>query len=115
MNIVEFTQSSGFTKLLNKLWYWGIIIALLGGVFLINDWPYSNIILSIAGFVLILVYFFASFEPLHEKVDWTLVYPQLAGIHDDKEIEPVVPLIETKKLKKEIDELKKEIELLEKK
>jgi gliding motility-associated protein GldL len=26
------------------------------------------------------IFFFSAFEPLHEEVDWTLVYPELAGI-----------------------------------
>ncbi|MCK4345306.1 MAG: gliding motility protein GldL, partial [Bacteroidales bacterium] len=33
------------------------------------------------------IFFFSAFEPLHEEVDWTLVYPELAGIGDEDEIE----------------------------
>jgi gliding motility-associated protein GldL len=30
------------------------------------------------------IFFFSAFEPLHEEVDWTLVYPELAGIPEDE-------------------------------
>jgi gliding motility-associated protein GldL len=26
-----------------------------------------------------IIFFFSAFEPLHEELDWTLVYPELAG------------------------------------
>ena len=30
------------------------------------------------------IFFFSAFEPLHEEVDWSLVYPELAGIPEDE-------------------------------
>ena len=30
------------------------------------------------------IFFFSAFEPLHEEVDWTLVYPELAGIPEEE-------------------------------
>jgi gliding motility-associated protein GldL len=29
------------------------------------------------------IFFFSAFEPLHEEVDWSLVYPELAGIPEE--------------------------------
>ncbi len=31
-----------------------------------------------------IIFFFSAFEPLHEEVDWSLVYPELAGIPDEE-------------------------------
>jgi gliding motility-associated protein GldL len=31
-----------------------------------------------------LIFFFSAFEPLHDEIDWSLVYPELAGIHGDE-------------------------------
>jgi len=31
-----------------------------------------------------IIFFFSAFEPLHEEVDWTLVYPELAGIPEEE-------------------------------
>ncbi|MBK9639663.1 MAG: gliding motility protein GldL [Bacteroidetes bacterium] len=28
------------------------------------------------------IFFFSAFEPPHEEVDWSLVYPELAGMHE---------------------------------
>ena len=33
------------------------------------------------------IFFFSAFEPLHEELDWTLVYPELAGMSDPDEID----------------------------
>ena len=46
--------------------------------------------LAVPGFFLVLglgteavIFFFSAFEPPHEDVDWSLVYPELAGMGDD--------------------------------
>jgi gliding motility-associated protein GldL len=36
-----------------------------------------------------IIFFFSAFEPLHEELDWTLVYPELAGMTDPDEIEEI--------------------------
>ena len=33
------------------------------------------------------IFFFSAFEPLHEELDWTLVYPELAGMTDPDELD----------------------------
>jgi gliding motility-associated protein GldL len=30
------------------------------------------------------IFFFSAFEPLHEEIDWSLVYPELSGIPEDE-------------------------------
>ena len=34
-----------------------------------------------------IIFFFSAFEPLHEELDWTLVYPELAGMTDPDDME----------------------------
>jgi gliding motility-associated protein GldL len=34
-----------------------------------------------------IIFFLSAFEPLHEELDWTLVYPELAGMTDPDELE----------------------------
>jgi uncharacterized phage infection (PIP) family protein YhgE len=36
-----------------------------------------------------IIFFFSAFEPLHEELDWTLVYPELAGMTDPDEVETI--------------------------
>ena len=33
------------------------------------------------------IFFFSAFEPLHEELDWTLVYPELSGMTDPDELD----------------------------
>jgi gliding motility-associated protein GldL len=32
------------------------------------------------------IFFFSAFEPPHEEVDWSLVYPELAGMHGEEAV-----------------------------
>ncbi len=50
-------------------------------------WPGSGIALSCGLITEAIIFFFSAFEPLHEELDWTLVYPELAGMSDPDEID----------------------------
>jgi len=113
MSLYELIHTAEYKKTQLIVWQWSKGLAILGGVFILNEWPYGDLILTIAAFILIVVYFFAGFDPLPEENDWTLVYPQLAGISDDeedKEVESEILLERIKRHEKEIEELKKKIE-----
>jgi gliding motility-associated protein GldL len=36
-----------------------------------------------------IIFFFSAFEPVHEELDWTLVYPELAGMTDPDELDNI--------------------------
>ena len=44
----------------------------------------QDLCLTVGLFTEAVIFFFSAFEPLHEEVDWTLVYPELAGIQEDE-------------------------------
>jgi len=53
-------------------------------------WSFAIAIAHGAGLMLVIglsteavIFFFSAFEPPHEDVDWSLVYPELAGMHDE--------------------------------
>ena len=55
------------------------------------------------------IFMFSAFEPIHEEYDWSLVYPELAGMNDEdgkkeKELESGDPL--TNQLDKMLEEAK---------
>ncbi len=50
-------------------------------------WPGSGIALTCGLLIEAIIFFFSAFEPLHEELDWTLVYPELAGMSDPDEID----------------------------
>lgn len=87
MNLTEIVQSSGWKNFMAKLYGLGASIVIVGALFKIMHWPFAGTLLSIGLLTEACIFFFSAFEPLHEEVDWTLVYPELAGIGDEDEIE----------------------------
>ncbi|MBQ3580663.1 MAG: gliding motility protein GldL [Bacteroidales bacterium] len=62
------------------LYGWGAGIVIFGALFKINHWPGGTIMLIIGMGTEVIIFFMSAFEPPHKEFDWTLVYPQLAGI-----------------------------------
>jgi gliding motility-associated protein GldL len=52
-------------------------------LFKIQHWPLAGTMLTIGLLTESVIFFFSAFEPLHEEIDWTLVYPELAGIPEE--------------------------------
>jgi gliding motility-associated protein GldL len=65
---------------------WGASVVLLGALFKINHYPYASEMLLVGLSVEALIFFLSAFEPLHEQYDWSLVYPELAGMDDGDEL-----------------------------
>ncbi|HAF27972.1 MAG TPA: gliding motility protein GldL [Bacteroidales bacterium] len=89
INISELVQGSGWKKFMAKLYGWGAAVVILGALFKINHWPMATLMLIIGMGTEVIIFFFSAFEPMHEEVDWTLVYPELAGISEDEEFTPM--------------------------
>jgi gliding motility-associated protein GldL len=84
MNLAELTQSSGWKNFMAKLYGIGASIVIVGALFKIQHWPYAGTMLTVGLLIEATIFFFSAFEPLHEEIDWSLVYPELAGIHEDE-------------------------------
>ena len=87
MSLSEFVESKAYKNVMKFVYGWGASVVLLGALFKIQHWPGSGIMLTLGMSTEVLIFFLSAFEPLHEEVDWTLVYPELAGMTDD--FEPV--------------------------
>ncbi len=87
MGITELVQSSGWKSFTAKLYGFGASVVIIGALFKIMHWPGSGIALSAGLIIEAIIFFFSAFEPLHEELDWTLVYPELAGMSDPDEID----------------------------
>ena len=83
MSLAEIVQSSGWKNFIAKLYGFGASIVIVGALFKIQHWPLAGLMLTVGLLVEAVIFFFSAFEPLHEEVDWSLVYPELAGISDD--------------------------------
>ena len=87
MNITEIVESAGWKNFMAKLYGMGATIVIVGALFKINHWPGGVYFITAGMTVEAIIFFFSSFEPLHEELDWTLVYPELAGMSDPDELE----------------------------
>ena len=87
MNLAEIVQSSGWKNFMAKLYGLGASIVIVGALFKIQHWPMAGTLLTLGLMTEAAIFFFSAFEPLHEEVDWTLVYPELAGMGDEDEIQ----------------------------
>ena len=86
--------SPGWKKFMAKLYGLGAAVVIVGAMFKIMHWPGAGPMLVIGLSTETFIFFFSAFEPLHEEIDWSLVYPELAGIHGEegahgKEVEEV--------------------------
>lgn len=83
MNFNEIVTSKAFRKTMGFVYGWGAAIVLLGALFKIEHLPGASIMLMIGLTVEALIFFLSAFEPPHEEVDWSLVYPELAGVENE--------------------------------
>ena len=86
MSLAELVQSSGWKNFISKLYGLGASVVIIGALFKIQHWPFAGTMLTIGLLTEAVIFFFSAFEPLHEEVDWSLVYPELAGIPDEEEL-----------------------------
>src|SRR6185436_19705540 len=83
MGIAQLTQGKAFKRNMAKLYGWGAAVVILGALFKIQHYPGAGIMLVVGLTTEAVIFFFSAFEPPHEEVDWSLVYPELAGMEDE--------------------------------
>jgi len=85
-NISEIVQGEKWRIFMKYLYAWGASLVLLGALFKLQYWPGAGTMLTIGMTTEVIIFFFSAFEPIHDEVDWTLVYPELAGMTDEEEL-----------------------------
>lgn len=63
----------------NMIYGLGAAIVIVGALFKIQHWPYGSEILTLGMIVEALVFTYSAFERQTSDLDWSLVYPELAG------------------------------------
>lgn len=85
MGIDSLVRSKGFKQMMAKLYGWGAALVIAGALFKINHYPGAEVMLIIGMGTECVIFFFSAFEPEKVEPDWSLVYPELAGLyHPDK-------------------------------
>lgn len=72
-------NSRATKKVTNMVYGLGASVVILGALFKIMHWPGGNAMLILGLIVEALVFAYSAFEPVDDELDWSLVYPELAG------------------------------------
>ncbi len=105
MGLFSFTKTRGYRNFMAKVYGLGAAVVLIGALFKINHYPYADIMLIIGLGTEALIFAFSAFEPPHVEPDWSLVYPELAGMYGG---------VKGKELKKRMSPTERLDEMLEK-
>jgi gliding motility-associated protein GldL len=84
MGFIQTLQSKKGKKFMGYLYGWGAAIVIIGAMFKIQHWPGASAMLVSGLSIEAVIFFFSAFEPIHEEIDWSLVYPELRGMHDEE-------------------------------
>lgn len=68
---------------MSKLYGWGASVVIIGALFKIQHYPGAGPMLMVGLGTEAIIFFFSAFEPPHVEPDWSLVYPELAGMYHD--------------------------------
>jgi gliding motility-associated protein GldL len=108
-------QSKAVKKLFNMAYGLGASIVILGALFKILHWELDLGVFKLTGGNLLaigliteaIIFAMSAFEPIEDELDWSLVYPELAGgqMIGGKKVAPVDP--ETK-LSEKLDKMLKD-------
>ena len=85
--IDEIVQTRGWKKFMAKVYGWGASVVLIGAMFKINHWNGATIMLVVGLGTEAFIFFTSAFEPLFMEWDWSLAYPELAGMNEEIEDE----------------------------
>ena len=77
----EFLESKQWKNIMAKMYGIGAAVVICGALFKIQHWNGANEMLIAGMGTEVLIFFVSAFEPIHMDLDWTLVYPELAGMH----------------------------------
>lgn len=76
----SFLESKGFKSFMAKAYGIGAAIVIVGALFKILHWKGADVMLMVGLLTEAAIFFVSAFEPPHQEPDWTLVYPELAGL-----------------------------------
>jgi chromosome segregation ATPase len=87
MKFSELVRSTKYKKAMGFVYGWGAAIVLVGALFKIEHLPGASLMLMIGLLTEAFIFFLSAFEPPHEEYDWSVVYPELAGIDSSIDVD----------------------------
>ncbi|EIJ38763.1 gliding motility-associated protein GldL [Galbibacter orientalis DSM 19592] len=109
-------QAKSSKKLFNMAYGLGASVVIIGALFKILHWEFGPIngglLLAIGLITEALIFAISAFEPVDDDLDWTLVYPELAGGATVSRKKDVLEVKEAEgQLSKKLDEMLKEAKI----
>jgi len=86
MNVSQLVQTAGWKNFMAKLYGIGASVVLAGALFKLQHWPMAGTMLTVGMTTEAFIFFVSAFEPPHEEVDWSLVYPELSGVENESDL-----------------------------
>ena len=80
-------RSKAYKNFMAKLYGIGAAVVIFGALFKIMHWPGANLMLIAGMTTETIIFFLSAFEPPHKEWDWSLVYPELAGMINETPLE----------------------------
>ncbi|MDQ3072055.1 MAG: gliding motility protein GldL [Bacteroidota bacterium] len=99
----SFFHSKTFKVVMSRIYGLGAAVVILGALFKILHLPLANEMLMVGLITEAGIFAISAFEPVKEEVDWTLVYPELAGMDPKKGLKE-----DKKSLTQELDKMLEE-------
>ena len=84
MSLDSIVRSKSYKNISSKLYGIGAAIVIMGALFKINHYPGANEMLIVGMTIESLIFLVSAFEPLHVEYDWSLAYPELAGMEESE-------------------------------
>jgi len=82
--MANFFESKAGKKIMSMAYGLGAAVVIVGALFKIMHWPGANEMLIAGMGTEAVIFVISAFEPIHQEVDWSLVYPELAGLEADE-------------------------------
>lgn len=82
--MANFFESKTGKKIMSMAYGLGAAVVIVGALFKIMHWPGANEMLILGMGTEAIIFCISAFEPIHQEVDWTLVYPELAGMESNE-------------------------------
>ncbi len=86
---MSFLDSKRGKNFMAKLYGIGASVVILGALFKIQHWQFANEMLIAGLGTEAIIFAFSAFEKPGREYDWSLVYPELAGMDIDEDKSPV--------------------------
>ena len=81
MGFWDFNKTRTYRNLMAKVYGLGASVVLIGALFKINHYVGADAFLAVGLGTEALIFFLSAFEDPHVEPDWSLVYPELAGMY----------------------------------